>query len=733
MALSIQAGANSLLSIGVSISDIAAIVRHGRSFGNWISVQKNDDDLFSTIGEDYGIVLKRRGLVDVTLMQNRWSGQIHIVHRGKIDRILESGSLCKEQLGGFTWLMVALMVALDIVCLPPDQLRDLLTNVFVQALQREDTIELTDSFQCQIQTNIESWRSAGCIRGMKSPLSVAFKECRMSLVGHGVVPSITRAEKVELQGFVLWLLRGQSNQYRLTSATVYSLAAALVAAGVQLQLEAVDASMEGSIAVQYAGDGVGELAAVVEADWSTAAGEEGAFFGPRRVSFLVGKPQDMIEAFPGQIAMKNEMRKWWYRGAEAGAKVKIKGFSPLRMTQTIHYCVSSFDECTSSWEGSIGALADSHFPVTSQTLMLALDDFRQGLPDSTLDWIRTSASIGSDMHETAIECAIAQRETYLCYQSIVFGYWYKFLEQLITFEYITEEVYFCGMWGERDPWLLSFLKILCHKFRGALRPDAPPTTGPNREWIIKLIVTMYGGGYTNDLSSPGRAPVNQPGLMAVLGTISVVAISLLKVPKYLEDIVRFAIVSLPVIGLLPNQEGKLWSGMGSGIEFHTSTTSRQQTDDLPPAEEWTLHPKMIPTDGRPDKVVLAVRSHGILLGTISPHEADGLVIRALANRCGHIGARHDELSPPFDTDSRIIDVFDKSFQSGTIFRPTQRGQVAMVHTQGRSIMRYAAAGFYSKESHVFLSNGGSLESSLAALLEQFRQLKYTQAYGVIID
>jgi hypothetical protein len=58
-------GANQLLQLGVSISDIALLVNQGRKFGNFFRVANSHEELLGSIGEDVEAVLKRRNLVEV--------------------------------------------------------------------------------------------------------------------------------------------------------------------------------------------------------------------------------------------------------------------------------------------------------------------------------------------------------------------------------------------------------------------------------------------------------------------------------------------------------------------------------------------------------------------------------------------------------------------------------------------------------------------------------------------
>ena len=50
--MTIQAGARSLIQVGLSISDIGVLLQAGRSFGNWLRVTPNDEELFDTLNED---------------------------------------------------------------------------------------------------------------------------------------------------------------------------------------------------------------------------------------------------------------------------------------------------------------------------------------------------------------------------------------------------------------------------------------------------------------------------------------------------------------------------------------------------------------------------------------------------------------------------------------------------------------------------------------------------------
>jgi hypothetical protein len=133
MALSIVAGTNGLIQLGLSISDLALLIDQGKKVGNFIRAGQNDNDLFDVLDEDREAVLRRCGLVDAREMERRWPA-LQFVHqrvkvKGKIVQSLQfdspvqgsnhrrKKSNTEDGVDSFTWVMVAITSALD-ECLP---------------------------------------------------------------------------------------------------------------------------------------------------------------------------------------------------------------------------------------------------------------------------------------------------------------------------------------------------------------------------------------------------------------------------------------------------------------------------------------------------------------------------------------------------------------------------------------------------------------------------------------
>jgi hypothetical protein len=193
MAVSIVAGANGLIQLGLSISDLALLIDQGKKFGNFIRAGQNDNDLFDILDEDREALLRRHGLVDTSTMEGAWPG-IGFVHQGVKKKSTIGASISTRDaapegmrwkktkntpdgVDSFTWVMVAIVSALD-ECLPSNEMQKLLIRVFVTVLNRDD--EIATALNIHIRRNIESWRSFGCARGIAHSIK---KEMRKSLAG----------------------------------------------------------------------------------------------------------------------------------------------------------------------------------------------------------------------------------------------------------------------------------------------------------------------------------------------------------------------------------------------------------------------------------------------------------------------------------------------------------------------------------------------------------------------
>jgi len=90
MAVQIASGAGGLVSLGLSVGDIVAVVSYGRRIGNWWTAKDGDSEMLSLLGEDGSNILKRRGIIDVLGFNKRWRKQIRLLANGEPARLEEA-------------------------------------------------------------------------------------------------------------------------------------------------------------------------------------------------------------------------------------------------------------------------------------------------------------------------------------------------------------------------------------------------------------------------------------------------------------------------------------------------------------------------------------------------------------------------------------------------------------------------------------------------------------------
>ena len=245
---------------------------------------------------------------------------------------------------------------------------------------------------------------------------------------------------------------------------------------------------------------------------------------------------------------------------------------------------------------------------------------------------------------------------------------------------------------------------------------------------------MFAGCQTYNSGKIGE--LGHYDLVGKLDTVSVVSMSLLRLSDDPENTGRFALVCLPMIGLLPTVNGELRSGITAGLQFRVSQGHAEQPSRKPPQKSWSVHAQASLSNGRLDKVVIAIRCNGVLVGTISPIHADAAALRARNEKYGK-SVSHDQDSdsphaPTRQTPLRFFEALEEDFQAGILCRPYEPREIVIVQSYGCSAMRYAALGVYANETALAPTNM-SLDESLASLKQNFLSADTLDFSGVIID
>lgn len=720
MNLAVSFGARSLVSLGASYGDVAALVQHGRLVANWLRTRQVDAELFESISEVFGEVLRRRGLVDGIMMNNRWSSQWHFVHKGKmvnhteVDKVSTSG-----ELPAFSWLFVSLITAVDL-CLSTSEIRKLLAEVFVEILNRDDLSDLSEALNIQLNTNIESWRSSGCIRGLVVPVQSAMRNCYLRLTGSKSIPQLTPAEGRELSSLLVWLLAGRSSEFHALSAICCAVFAGLRSAGIQVDVDEGDGNCDiggGRPVVHYSINKELETGLSNILDSEFLAAGFSTQIPPQKATFMAGDPSEMIEGFRRPNKIKNRMALCWDKGAAAGQKVRLEVCGGIAFENRLAYRIESFDEPRSRWPKEVYYLVDHACPAPTQSLCAAMDDLFGEDVGKLYSWLRLNMD-GDEMDEGEGEETILQSKVmdvsrnfpeeeldrFLGYQALVYGFWYAMLEQLISTEYLKQDVYLSTLWGWRDHRLLSALQPIARSMRPL---SGTGSGGVGRSALLQLFGLMFAARRERDLRIMRE-------LVAIVGPISVVSMSLLKTSDKRDNVARFAIIAMPILDLLPEQNGELYAvdphhGLRlepPGLPYAVTAT--------PAVRDWSIHTQMKFEDGEIEGVSMVARCDGRLVATFSSALADLAIVKAQVQQKSVKDSDSASQASMSATDAsfRAHEITEELLLKGIMPSGSRHGAPFVIQSKGNVSMRYLAAALCGYSDPVLLEENQSLPWAL---------------------
>lgn len=711
MSLSITAGANALLQIGVSLSDIALVIRNGRTFGNWLRVKSNDQDLFEALMEEPETLLKRKGIVEPSRMESKYSKTEFIYQSGRVSTSTRSSSQQTEQsqeselprsnsssktsdtpdLRPFSWLMIIIVTALDI-CMAHDRIIEFIVELLVSVL---DDKERENPLRVSLGVNIESWRSAGQVRGMAPGILRAYRSVWETYGKSEAIPQLNSLEDYEAHLFLRCLLGNETNSFHCYSVSTLAIAKTIQACGVSISVDC-ERAYEAQLLVKYVKDGIIPFGLPRDRPLSHQA---------EMISYPAGHPESMIQAVGTSRATKDMMDLFWKKGAKAATGLTLVASSSLpyspHLSEAVCYELEDYDEQYSKRVSSETLiLSYKAFPCKTQDILEALELLLgEAKHPSAKEWLETHAGLeyllrgNTEAPESDVE------PMWLQYQSLVFGFYYSLLDPLVCLDFLsTKDPYFRGVWGRSGTKFLAMCTQFCHELRTGRKVG--------RTHVAHMLAAMYGGRpKVHNLSS------SRHNLLGVLGTTSVLALHLLRSSDQPQELARFAVLDLPVVHLVPEDDGDLYASSSYRITFGApSPTAKEIRHPQNSTRQWSIHSSMasVFTGGEPG-VVLGARCDGRLAGWFSPAAADTLFLSSAY-------LRNDDNDQ--DTNGECVkgfEVLEEDFQKGVVPSPARAENdlttFGVVQSSGSAVFRYAAAGFYGGAGdEVVIANGNMSEA-----------------------
>lgn len=688
MSLTVAAGAKSLISLGVSLSDIALLYDWGRKFGNFLRAAKNEEELLESIMETSDAILKRRGLVEVARMESRWNSFQLVYEGNRISNESKPEVASKQNLSALSWLMVTIISALDL-CLPPAGVHALLVRVFHDLITSTSTAEesqLSNALQVQLPTNIESWRDVGRVRGLDKRIMQHMMSCRYKHTEVKAIPQLNPAELEDAKGFLFWLMDGKEFSFKCISATVFSLASALRHAGILIKTDGVRA-YETEPVVSYAARGQ-PFEYLDSRSLENVDDPSGVVRGIRSraqiISFPFEKPEAMIDTVEVRRDITNRMAMFWQHGCDAAESFHITASAntPFTPSSEVLYSIENADTPRSRFAVHLMTLAHRAFPAVTEGILKALEELMTGVETENTVWLEqhTAAEFLSRTEASMPDRRSDRMNLWTQYQALVFGFYYRLLKQLLVFDGVSKDAFFRGVWGYGSTTSLAAFT----EFSNTLRSDGSVT----RTHILHILSMMYCGR-TQRFSRESSAS----GLLGILGLTSIIAMPLHRVTDRPQEIAKFAFADLPIIDLATNADGELYAGKGFDVKFDDA--SRELEDIHPHGSEgkWTAHAKMSMLVGETKPgVVMAARCNGRPVGWFSPLAADITLLSGAYQQERHV----DEVGYVDGTIVRGFSVRDEHWQQGRPLIAAQgHDDVGVVHSKGNAVLRYAATGIYA--------------------------------------
>jgi hypothetical protein len=302
MSVAASLGPQSLVQLGLSLSDVALVLNAGRKLGNWLFAPHHDRDLFEYLMEDTEALLRRRGIVDLNKMESLYAGERFIFNGREVDSAEQNVNAQKHgDLNAFSWLMAVIVGALDI-CLHPQSIKDLIIAVFVKALGNE---EVTAPLRVNLDVNIESWRQVGTVRNLSRRVQASFRRTWAEKASLEAIPQLNQAEMRELTEMLFVLFSDELHSFNCVSVATFSIARAIQDAGIAI-CTAGNASFDGQLVIRYRSSSVTSLDHRLD-----FTDEIGAWTEPTTralmVAYPAGKPKSMIHAIEADRKTTNEM------------------------------------------------------------------------------------------------------------------------------------------------------------------------------------------------------------------------------------------------------------------------------------------------------------------------------------------------------------------------------------------------------------------------------------------
>ena len=642
MALQITAGPGSLISLGVSASDVYTLVTLGQRVGNWWMAESGDKDFLALLDQDEYEIIRRKGLVDLPTFNKRWRKQIRLLANGQ--PLSFEGSDAErvvKDMGRFTAVMVCMVAALDAfatISVVKRVLRSVLTDLLRTTESGEDLLN------SQYALRLNSWRSSACLRG----LSFEAQTMRQTLIDQELLLSgyMPPEESNHMALFLVWLLSNETQEFVTASSDVAGVATCLSKLGIDI----LSIDGEGYYPSEKPCRLVYSKKGLFDCRYQAELMRKGSFSRESSTYVSITHPVD--------IAVHNRCRSAWKSGQKAARHVsldvtKLPEDLEFEVTQDqnpdLYYTfVDRGPECRRV-HSEVNDLAVSHAPVINNELLSGLESCFERETPELLAWLYTQTRGGGlEAYEISdLEMIAHPKPNAFCvFQSYFLGYYYDvFFRMVDTSSFKLQIVE--GAWGFRCPDILSYVRKYLLSSNSLLKngkaantralsnaTQPRPATDISRQAILTVLSRFF-------LNHPIDIPLISPTsdktehwCMGIVAKRTLVINSLLGKCQSIDEIGRFTLLDVDVGGIPRNTDGLIRPGCPDySFELDVTNAIEENVVESSPPEDVTLHIEA-DWEADPDATLLCVRYKGRRVATISPARADPAFWKAYVQPTG---------------------------------------------------------------------------------------------------
>jgi len=704
MSVQISTGVRSLVALGLGIGDVATIFTLGHRVGNWITASSGDVDFLALLDQDEMTFLTRRGTMDMAQFNKRWGKAMHLLINGKPQTLYgEKAEKAMGHFSRFTAAMVCITTALDGFA-APQTVKMVLTRVLKDLLRTTEYGE--EVLASQISGRLNSWRSAGMVRGLSSESRALRGDLlRKKVIVDGLMPA---GEASEMAEFLTWLLAGDSEEYVTNSSDVAGVATCLSKLGFTiLSIRGLgDDSYETSCTLNYT-----PASFLHNKNQRLKDGSERLRRAPSSTISLA-QLHESLTLFPIDPQTANKCRSAWNAGSRAAKYVDVQNGIPTveyaALGGDFQYWIVDNGDDVGRVNTEIHDLVEAHALAVNQQLCDAAASVLGGEAEKDLQWLndQTTGRVSPQNHISNHSMTdYSLIKLFTRFQAFFMGYYYDiFLRLVDTSSLQVQSV--DGNWGFRSVDLLTYIRqqVL---LKSRKRQREPKTSSSNNapQWQVLFrqevleILSRLLLSYDVTISALGR----HSWCLGVVSKRALLVKSLVSPCHTPKDIGSFILLDVDVGGVPTDNEGLIRPGIAEGLLMEVVEKPAGRKIELRgPEEDLTKH---IEADwsGNPETALLCIRYKGRRLATINPNIADAHFCMAYVDPI-------EEPKP--QSIENALECGIQDFVDGRTVLSSDYDIPVVVQSYGNPIMRYAAVGLYKKGNLKLASN--CVHAALAA-------------------